>query len=171
MSFRIIGRILNAHGLEGGLQVLLTVPDRNVLRSLKILFTGRGNYPDDVFHVRNTVNQSGGAIIYSEEIKNRDAALQFKNWNIFIPEADTEPEIVDERPDLTGFQVFAAVDESLIGTVTDMLDQEQLAHPILVVKNGEREHLIPFIEEFIVGIDLKLRQIFIDVQEGLLDED
>lgn len=44
------------------------------------------------------------------------------------------------------------------------------AHDILVITDGEKRNLIPYIPEFILKIDLEKKIININVVEGLLNE-
>jgi len=41
--------------------------------------------------------------------------------------------------------------------------------PLLVIKQGEREHLVPFVESFVVRMDLAARRIEMRLPEGMLE--
>jgi len=43
--------------------------------------------------------------------------------------------------------------------------------PLLQIKDGEKEHLIPFVERFVEKMDLAARRITMMVPEGLLEID
>lgn len=75
--------------------------------------------------------------------------------------------------DLMGCAVAAASgDEPLreLGTVTDLTFGAGEA-PLLEVKNGTKEFLIPWVERFVTKMDLGARRIELKVPEGLLDLD
>lgn len=57
-----------------------------------------------------------------------------------------------------------------LGKVYDLL-RDAGAAPLLEVKSGSREFLIPWVEGFIVKMDLDARRIELKVPEGLLDLD
>lgn len=75
--------------------------------------------------------------------------------------------------DLVGCSVAAASGEGKLrelGTVSD-LQRDAGAAPLLEVKSGSREFLIPWVEGFITKMDLAARRIELKVPEGLLDLD
>lgn len=53
------------------------------------------------------------------------------------------------------------------GTITDISASE--VNPILFVRMGDRESLIPFVEQYIVRLDEQNRTIYMELPDGLLD--
>jgi 16S rRNA processing protein RimM len=77
--------------------------------------------------------------------------------------------------DLVGCEVIvsgAAVsgDARTIGTVADVQFGAGEA-PLLVVRSGTREFLIPFAHEYLRGIDFVVKRIAMELPEGMLDLD
>lgn len=74
--------------------------------------------------------------------------------------------------ELLGCKVFSLEKGSQreVGTVSDV-DFTAGEAPLLVVKNGKKEYLIPFVERFTRGIDLPGRSIVMELPEGMLDLD
>lgn len=70
--------------------------------------------------------------------------------------------------DLIDCEVYLP-DGTVLGVVADIMVNS--AQEILVVRSGEREWLIPFVEEFIEKIDLTTKQIHITPIEGLLEDE
>ena len=57
------------------------------------------------------------------------------------------------------------VDQNLIGTVKEVMDMP--AHPVLRIKTNDTDVLIPFVETFIVNVDLDSKRIDVKMMEGL----
>jgi len=74
--------------------------------------------------------------------------------------------------ELLGCKVFALEKGSQreVGNLADV-DFTAGEAPLLVVKNGKKEYLIPFVERFTRSIDLPGRSIVMELPEGLLELD
>ena len=70
------------------------------------------------------------------------------------------------KEDIVGLSAF--YQDKNIGTVTSIMKSK--AHDILVITDGEKRNLIPYIPKFILKIDLEKKIININVVEGLLNE-
>jgi 16S rRNA processing protein RimM len=68
--------------------------------------------------------------------------------------------------DLVGCEVVNG--EALIGTVADVQFGAGEA-PLLVVKRGEQEFLVPYAEAFLKNADVAARRIEVELPEGLLE--
>lgn len=73
---------------------------------------------------------------------------------------------VEKQMDLTGFSIILEN-----GDVVGMIDEviENQAQILLVVLTNDDEVLIPLVDDFIVEVDSKKRQITLDLPEGLLE--
>ena len=69
--------------------------------------------------------------------------------------------------DIIGLDAYN--DEKYIGKVENILKSP--AHDLLLIVNESKHHMVPYINEFIKKIDLDNNKIFINVIEGLIDED
>ncbi len=73
--------------------------------------------------------------------------------------------------DLKGCTVSATVGASAareIGQV-DNVQFAAGAAPLLVIKQGEREHLVPFVERFVVRLDVAAKRMELKLPEGMLE--
>lgn len=98
-------------------------------------------------------------------VDDRDRAQALKGLLIAVPRrALPEPEPGREFywRDLMGMTVTNASGE-VLGVVDHLL--ETGAHDVLVVRGGSREVLIPFVDPFVVDVELEARSIRVDWQE------
>lgn len=65
--------------------------------------------------------------------------------------------------DLIGLDVF--VDDKKIGQLTEMF--ETPAHPIMKIKTKDRDIMIPYVDRFVLDVDLDSNRIDVDWMEGL----
>lgn len=96
-----------------------------------------------------------------EGINDRDAALQLKNARIAVNREDF-PQLQNPNEfywvDLIGLTVINR-EQLTLGKVTTLMDSG--ANSVLVV-TGEKEHLIPFVQEYILNVDLTRKEIIVD---------
>lgn len=109
------------------------------------------------------------ALLKFEDIDSTDDARRIVGTEVYFPK-DLTPEDLDEEElewqHFTGFEVWQ--DDSLLGTVTSVLDQT--ANVLLVVTTpDDRELLIPAHEDFVLEADHRQRRLLVSVPEELLN--
>ena len=109
------------------------------------------------------------ALLKVEDIDSADDARRIVGTEVYFPK-DLTPEDLDEEElewqHFTGFEVWQ--DDSLLGTVTSVLDQT--ANVLLVVTTpDDRELLIPAHEDFVLEADHRQRRLLVSVPEELLN--
>ncbi len=97
-----------------------------------------------------------------------EAAEKWRNCEICVPESETveleDGEFFDWE--LENCRV-ETIDGAKIGVVQELMRTG--ATEILVVKDAEKEYLIPFAETICVEVDIENKLIRVDAPEGLLD--
>lgn len=109
------------------------------------------------------------ALLKFEDIDSADDARRIVGTEVYFPK-DLTPEDLDEEElewqHFTGFEVWQ--DDSLLGTVTSVLDQT--ANVLLVVTTpDDHELLIPAHEDFVLEADHRQRRLLVSVPEELLN--
>jgi 16S rRNA processing protein RimM len=110
-------------------------------------------------------------IVRFEGIESLTQAQQFAGWQMQIP-AERRPPVPAGRyyvADLVGCRVTELDSGRLLGRVEGWI--ETGAVPLLEVRNGEREILIPFAASICVEIDTAGRTIRVRLPEGLEELD
>jgi 16S rRNA processing protein RimM len=169
MPFTIIAYVGKSYGLGGKFYLSEPKLDAQALRSLKYVYVGNGVEPDDVFAVLSVEERNSKLCLQLENIDTKEKAHRLTHQAVFITDKqaaslpDVEPEI-----DLIGFKVQQ--DGEYLGEVTEILQQP--AHDIITFKtmNGS-EAMVPFVDEFIEGIDEAQGILHVRLLEGMLDED
>ena len=164
MKYVLIGKIVNTHGLKGEIRILsefrykekVFVPNMKVYigptKKEEIINTYRHHKIFDMItlHGYNNINE----------------ILKYKGDYIFINREDlklSHNEYLDEE--LINLSVYA--NDLLIGTVKKI--EKHSKNELLVVKNQEKDYLIPYNFDIILNINIKEKRIDIKNIKGLID--
>jgi len=167
-DFVTIGYIDKAHGIKGVVKVKPTTDFPPRFKELKTVFLERSQGRIEEFGITKVIIR--GQIIYLslKDIDTREKALAVKGCTINIKREDSLPlqdghyyhfEIIGLRVKSTTGQYLGHVDE-----VWDLP-----ANVVFVVKDKQREYLIPAIKDVIHEIDLQREEIIIHPMDGLLE--
>jgi len=171
-----VGRIRDAWGIAGSLRVEpFNAPRESVLRSVRRWWLVRGADPArpvaapgpmptalarELTITRCRV-QGDWLVAQAQGVADRTAAETLKGFEIHVSRADFPRPDSGEYYwiDLIGCSVRGQQDAAL-GTVAALDDHG--AHPILIIQDGERERLVPFVGDYIVEVDIGARLIRVD---------
>lgn len=153
------GRIVNTHGVAGEVKIEVWLDSPAFMKKFKrLVLDGR-----ELKLVSARVHK-GFLIAKIEGVDDINAAMPLKGRVVHIRREDARlPKGTFFLQDIIG---AAVVDESgkEIGTLTDVM--EGPAGNIYIV-NGEREHLIPAVPEFILSTDAEAGIITVRLIEGM----
>lgn len=155
-----IGYIKKAHGLNGTCKIQLH-HDLN-FEAIKTVFLEQS---DDVIpYVVERLNQRYLTLRLIDTI---DKAKKLKGCRVFVPKKFIYFEDnISELDTLLGYTVLDQTNKSL-GIITDFVDNNSSG--LLVVRESEKEILIPFVDDFIVNIDHSKRELTMNLPDGLSD--
>lgn len=167
-----IGRVSRTHGVRGEVRVSPYTDSLDSFNQYDHLYF---RFPDREEHeVQNPVQVIGVrphkniVLLKLKGIFTREAAAGLVGADVLIDRSWLPPAGVDEFYwiDLIGLTVIDEQDREL-GRVHQLF--ETGAHDVLVLKNGSKEILIPFLEDVILSIDLEAGVIKAAPPPGLLD--
>ncbi|MCK6552526.1 hypothetical protein L6R52_42250 [Myxococcota bacterium] len=183
-----VGRVLRASGLKGEVRIQLFRPRRETLAgggapSARGLRPGKGprgsvsvelDAPDPVAYAVESVRfvDPTNAVVRLTGVTDRDTAEALHGgFVIFDPDA-LPPSLADEADRAFGARAVDADTGAPLGLVASI--QDNGAQPILVLTRElepATEHLVPFVDAFIAGIDHTPsgRVVRIHVIPGLFD--
>ena len=167
-KFIVIGKIEKAHGISGHVKVkpITDYPPRFKFLSTVKIETPTGEMQK--LDIASASVRDRSVILKFDGIVTRDQAEALRGSFIYIPKEEALP--LDKGSfyhfEIVGFEVKTQQGVRF-GNVEEVLDLP--ANAVLVVKNGEREFLIPVIKDVVKKIDKESCEIIIDPIEGLLD--
>ena len=164
MKYVLIGRLVNTHGLKGEVRILSSFKYKDkVFKQGMNIYIGKAKVCESInsyrFHkIFDMITMKG--------YNDIDQVLKYKGDYVFVNKEDielNENEYLDE--DIVGLSVY--VDDRLIGVVKRI--EKHSVNEILVVKNDEKNYLVPYNFDIILSIDLEKKEMHVKNIVGLFD--
>lgn len=159
-----IGKIVNTHGIKGELKILSNsdfIEERFAVGSEVFLYFGKDKL---TFTIDSFRMHKGCVLVTLKGYHNINDVEKYKGLELFV-EVDGSEDDDYYYFELEGCEVY--YQDELIGVVSEILESE--AHEILRVSRvNEKDVLIPYVERFILDVDVETKRIDIDVIEGML---
>lgn len=157
------GKIVNTHGIRGELKIVPWTDSPEFLLGFKKLYLGESE--QQVLRVRSARIQKSLNIIGFEGIDDINAAMRLKDRIIYIDRNDVQ--LPDGRYFVSDLVGSVVKDENgrEIGKLVEVMDMP--AGQIYLVQDGETEHQIPAVPEFILNTDIEAGIITVHLIEGM----
>lgn len=158
------GKIINTHGVVGGLKLESWCDNPETLAGLpKLYFKSGVNYTG--VEVLKASVHGGFVLAYLQGIKSIDEAEALRGKVVYASRQDIS---LDDGAhfiaDLIGLEVIDVATGKVYGRLKDVLNSG--ASDIYVIETPDGESMIPAVSEFVKSIDLD-RGIFIAPIEGM----
>ena len=167
MKLIAYGKILKPHGLKGEVKVFPYSGESGNFKNFTELHLSSSKGSSQKYKISGKRFQKNLIIVSLEGIDNIEKAEQLRGRTVYIDSKELPAKEIDEYYwfELIGLEVFST-DKKLLGKVINIIDNT--AQPVLVIKNGSDEFMVPFIEKFVKEIDIKSSRIIIEPIEGLI---
>lgn len=155
------GRIVNTHGVQGELKIVPWCDSPEFFCGFSTVYID-----EKPVAVKSARPHKGNVLAVLEGISDVNAAMRLKGKIIFIDR--TGVELPDGRhflADLMGLEVRDADTGEVLGTVTDVLTPP--AHEVYVVRGGNREYMIPAVDEFLIETNVDDGYLRVRLIEGM----
>lgn len=161
-----IGKIVNTHGVKGEVRVLPSTDD--VKRFGKLKEVKVENRTMTTYEIETVRYHKNFVLLKFKGIDTMTEAELLKNSLLKIDRKDALPLKKDEyyQCDLYGLRVVTDTGRDL-GKLTDILMTG--SNDVYVVRNEEKEILIPAIKQCILKVDLEAGEMLVHLLEGLED--
>lgn len=163
-----LGRIVARHGIRGEVRVLFYNPDSALAGQLSTLTLQRADGVREQRTVRSSRPHKHFALLTLDGVVTANDAEQLVGCSIAVPRAALPaagPHAV-YHVDLIGCAVRTTGGD-LLGMVRELIVTG--SNDVCVVRNAEREFLIPFVADVIAEVDTGARTIVVHPLPGLLD--
>ena len=159
------GKILTTHGIRGEVKIKIETDDLSRFDKGMELFIGTENKKDETKIIVDgfRVHKEMGLLLFNG-IKNINDVLMYVGKSIYV---DVEKYNPGEYflDDYIGLDVYDKGEK--IGVVVDIMEVPQ-GEILVIKKNNGKEALVPFVDEFVVEIDVENNKMIIESIEGLL---
>ncbi len=166
LRYLAVGRIVRAHGIHGevSMTVLTEFPER--FETTEWFYLGN-EFAAEPYHLKSYRWHRDNMLLTLDEVVDRTQAEQLRGLFVQVPidEAIPLPDGSYYLYQLLGLQVVTTAGQSL-GVIEDIL--ETGANDVYVVKDGNKEMLLPDISEVVKSIDLEKNQMIVEIIAGLI---
>lgn len=159
-KFLEAGEIVNTHGIKGEVKIVPWCDSPEFLCQFKTVYIDNKAIKVDVArpHKNNVIAKLAG-------IDDIDAAMALKNKVVFIDRSKVKlPAGRHFIADLIGLDVCDADTDFVYGKITDVLTLP--SNEVYIVK-GDKEYMIPAVDEFIVETDVENGRVRVHLIEGM----
>ena len=166
-DFIVLATIVRSHGLKGEVKVSLSCSGVDRLASCKTLrLVKDGKEIKPVTIIRSFQHPDGDAVVRLKEVVGIEEAEKLRGAQLAILSGE-KPDLPPDNyylDDLVGLTVVTIKGESL-GQIEEVI--ENPANGICVVREGEKEILIPALKSVIREVDLKGRRMVVSLPEEI----
>ncbi|MBI5898949.1 MAG: 16S rRNA processing protein RimM [Rhodocyclales bacterium] len=161
----VLGRVVAPFGVHGWLRVHAFGDDPEAWRKMQRLWLSvDAEAPTEhwIAHELAGLRRHGDGIVAKlAGVDDRNASEALGSCYIGAPREELPVPAADEYywADLVGLDVLNEQDQ-VLGRVDSLIDTG--ANQVLVVRDGERERLLPFIAQVVKEVDLAARRIRVD---------
>jgi len=161
-----IGRIVRPVGVRGEVKIVPLTDDPGRFDALARVFVGSVPEQSEERLVTEIRVQRDSVVVRLAGLETRETAEQYRDAFLFVEQTKSV------RPRRGSFFVDDVIGCTVVlpsgqkvGTVQDIMTLP--ANDVWVVRDGEREHLIPAVKALILSVDVKARRIEVADLDGL----
>ena len=169
MSKKIpLGQILKPHGIKGELKILFYNEESNSLKNNQIVFLESKEGVCSEYKIERILYSFRKNRIKFFDINTIDEANQLRGYTLNVLRSDLPKLSKNEYylDDLIGYTMMDS-NSKVYGKVNSILSLP--ANDVLSIMHGEKEYLIPLIQDVVIDVDQEKEIITIDPLEGLFN--
>ncbi len=167
-QFLETGKITGTHGIRGFVRVQPWCDNGEFLKGFKMLYLDKNG--NNMLEVEKIQPNGNVMIIKFKGIDSIERAETLRNNILYINRDDAKlPEGSYFVQDLIGCTVYDFNSNEVLGTVSDV--SQTGANDVWHIKNGEKEYLIPVIDEVVNKVDIYAAEVYITPLKGIFDDE
>ncbi|MBP1930763.1 ribosome maturation factor RimM [Ammoniphilus resinae] len=163
-----VGKIVNTHGIRGELKIISVTdfPEKRYKKGSKLYLSHPSLKEPITVTIESAREHKNTYIVSFEEFSSINDVEKYKGGKLQIREEDRVELEEDEfyYQDIIGCEVWSDQGEKL-GVIKEILTTG--ANDVWVV-DGEKEILLPYIDDCILAVDLDQKRITAHIMEGLI---
>ncbi len=161
-----IAKVIGTKGLKGHIKLYpYTNMPQDIERVSEVYIGEKNKYSLSSCKLNKNI-----LVVKLDGIENIEAAEKLKNMDVYIAENEIDAFLGDDTffyEDLIGFEIKDE-EGNVIGKLSEI--KRLPKQDVLVIKDSDREWMLPFIDEFITAIDSDNKVIEVKLIKGMYDE-
>ena len=162
----LIGKIVGAHSVKGTSKIQSYAESLEIFKSGTALLVSSPDGSQNRYEIDWIKSHSRGALLALKEVTSRDQAKTLIGSELYIEKAELPK--LDAGTyywfDLIGLKVYT-IDDRYIGRLDSITATG--ANDVYVVKNDDRETLVPALVSVVRSIDIESKIMRVELPEGL----
>ena len=166
MSYTVIGKIINTHGIRGDMKVYPLTDNPERFFDLKEVYVGEKK---EILKISDSKIHKELVLIHFKSLDNINDILKYKDEYLYVKDEDRVdlPEDHYFISDLIGCKVLDVAGNH-IGKIKDVL--QGVANDVYIIKgDDDKEYMVPAVGAFIVSINIPNKEVIIDPIEGMIE--
>lgn len=163
-----LGKIVRKYSYKGELIIFLDTDEPETYQNLESVFVQLGSSLVPFFIEKSSLQKRNLLRVQFEGIVSESDADSLIGTDIFLP-LSLLPKLSGKAfyfHEVVGF-TLKDINQGDIGKIKSVNDNS--AQPLFEVERGESELFVPAIDEFIIEVNRKKKEIVVETPEGLLD--
>jgi 16S rRNA processing protein RimM len=164
----VIGKVTGTHGVRGQLRIVTYSGNYDSISKQHAVIMCGPNGETEKFAIVSSSVHGKKVLVALEGLNDINQVQRLVGREIYA-ERDKLPKLADGEYywcDLIGLKVVTTGGEDL-GELYDIMATG--SNDVYLVRSGEKEYLIPAIEDVVVGVDLEAGVMMVSPLEGLLE--
>lgn len=162
------GIISKANRKTGEVSVIFTQKNHQDIEQVQTVFVEIDGGLVPFFVDEMSAASANGVRLLLSDYSEPDLAQRFVGCNVFLPVL--EKENADETKtanydEIIGYTVIDENDQAL-GVINDILESPE--QDLVQIFKGEKEILIPLVDDFILAVDAEKKILFMELPDGLI---
>jgi 16S rRNA processing protein RimM len=161
-QYFMVGRIARAHGVDGTVLIIPELYAPGVFDGINIVWLR--NEQGDLIPARiesirvQEKDERLSFFVKFDHVADKNQADRLKGRFVYVPREEAKHLFEEDSGD--ALASYHIIDENgdEMGVVDEVIDNP--AHPILVVKTGQGEQLIPLVDEYVTEVDKENELIY-----------
>lgn len=162
-----LGYIAKLHGFKGEVSLFLDVTNPSDYATLDALYIDINGQLTPFFVTSISLKNKGFAALKLEGVDSENDAKIILRKSCYLP-LTLLPELDDKHfydHEVVGFKVIDA-EFGEVGIIDQIIDLA--VNPLIQIKNGDKEILVPFVENLVQRVDRANKTLYIAAPEGLI---
>jgi len=163
-----VGKLGKPHGLSGAFRFFL---DRELKSRNKVpahfLLNLKGSFMPWFIKTIEWTGFNEGFVLF-EEVSSPEKGKQYTGTELFLSEKDITAFFKKDAESLDYLKGYKAIDETEgeIGIIEEVV--ENPGQVLLSVNKDGKEVMIPFVEDFVISLNKRRKEIILSLPEGLV---
>jgi 16S rRNA processing protein RimM len=167
-DYVLIGKIVGAHGIKGTNKICSYAESLTVFKPGRTILIRNDRDRETSYEINWVKPHTGTPLLSLKGVADRHQAEAMIGGELFIQKSEL-PELDEDTYywfELIGIEVYTA-EEQFLGRIESIV--ETGSNDVYVVKNGEKEVLIPALESVVLNVDLEHNIMRVQLPEGLIE--